>query len=139
MPNINEVLIAGHLGADPEVKYTQSGRAVATLSVATSQSWKDKDGNQHEKTEWHRIVLWGKLAERFQTNVVKGDVVWVRGMLETRSWDDKDGVKRYITEIKAWQASASPKLPQEQTQASQEQTQDQAQEPAAPPEDDLPF
>jgi len=138
MPNINEVLIAGHLGADPEVKYTQSGKAVATLSVATSQSWKDKDGNQHEKTEWHRVVLWGKLAEQFGRNVTKGDQVWVRGMLETRSWDDKDGVKRYTTEIKAWQASAAPKLPQEQTQASQEQTQDQAQE-QAPPESELPF
>lgn len=93
-------MIIGRLGADPEVRYTQSNTAVATLSVATSNKWKDKNGEQHEDTEWHRVVLWGRTAEVAQEYLSKGSQVYIEGPLQTREWEDKDGVKRYTTEIK---------------------------------------
>jgi single-strand DNA-binding protein len=93
--------LIGNLGKYPELKYTPSGVAVATFSIATSESWKDKDGNAQEKTEWHRIVVWGKLAELCNQYLAKGRQAFVEGRLQTRSWDDKDGSKRYTTEIMA--------------------------------------
>lgn len=102
MSGINKVIILGRLGQDPELKYTPNGTAVANLSVATSEEWVDKSNNQkREKTEWHRVVIWGKLAELCNQYLKKGQQAFIEGSLQTRSWDDKDGNKRYTTEIKA--------------------------------------
>lgn len=100
MAGINKVIIIGNLGGDPEVRYTPSGSAVANFNVATSESWKDKNtGEKKERTEWHRIVVWGKLGELCGEYLSKGRQVYVEGRLQTRSYDDKDGVKRYMTEV----------------------------------------
>jgi single-strand DNA-binding protein len=100
MAGINKVIIVGHLGKDPEVRYTPSGSAVANFSVATSETWKDKTtGEKKERTEWHRIVAWDKLGEICGEYLSKGRQVYVEGKLQTRSYDDKDGIKRYTTEI----------------------------------------
>ncbi len=96
---VNKVILIGNLGADPDLRYTPSGAAVATLSIATNEVWKDNEGNQQQKTEWHRVVLWRKLAEVAGQYLKKGSQVYIEGRLQTRSWDDKDGVKRYTTEI----------------------------------------
>ncbi len=99
--SVNKVILLGRLGQDPELKYTPSGSGVCNFSVATSESWTDKSGQKQEKTEWHRIVVWGKLAELCNQYLAKGRQVFVEGKLQTRSWDDKDGNKRYTTEINA--------------------------------------
>ena len=101
MGSVNKVLLVGHLGRDSELRYTAGGTAVATLSLATSERFKDKQGQQQEKTEWHRVVVWGKQAESLQEYLTKGKQIYVEGKLETRSWDDKDGNKKYTTEIRA--------------------------------------
>jgi single-strand DNA-binding protein len=98
--SLNKVQLIGNLGKDPELKYTPSGVAVATFSIATSESWKDQDGNQQEKTEWHNIVAWRKLAEICGEYLKKGKKVYLEGKLQTRNYE-KDGVKRYVTEIVA--------------------------------------
>jgi single-strand DNA-binding protein len=98
---LNKVMLIGRLGQDPELKYTPSGAAVLTLSVATNTSYKGQDGNAVEHTEWHRVVVWRKLAEIMAQYAKKGTRVYVEGKLSTRSWDDKDGTKRYTTEITA--------------------------------------
>lgn len=97
---INKAIILGRLGQDPEVRYTPQGSAVANLSAATSERWKDKEGNQQERTEWHRIVAWGKLAEIAKNYLKKGNQVYVEGKLQTRQWE-KDGKTNYTTEIMA--------------------------------------
>ncbi|MGI9250372.1 MAG: single-stranded DNA-binding protein [Pseudohongiellaceae bacterium] len=98
---INKAIIIGNLGSDPEVRYTQNGNAVANVTVATSESWKDKNtGEQRENTEWHRVVFFGRLAEIVEQYLNKGSKVFVEGRLQTRSWE-QDGVKRYTTEIVA--------------------------------------
>lgn len=96
--SINKIMLIGRLGQDPDLKSTDSGTAVLNLSVATETSWKDKDGNQQTKTEWHKIVCWQKLAEIIAKYAKKGNRVYVEGRLETRSWED-NGVKKYITEV----------------------------------------
>jgi single-strand DNA-binding protein len=98
---LNKVMLIGHLGGDPELKYTPGGAAVATFNIATNEVYKDKDGNQQEKTDWHRIVAWNKLAETAAEYLKKGQQVYVEGRLQTRSWNDKDGNKRYTTEVVA--------------------------------------
>src|SRR6187549_2887243 len=101
MGSVNKVILVGNLGRDAELRFTPGGAAVATLNMATTEQWNDKEGQRQEKTEWHRIVLWGKQAESLQQYLVKGKQIYVEGRLQTRQWDDKDGVKRYTTEIKA--------------------------------------
>lgn len=91
----------GRLGQDPELRYTPTGAAVANFSLATSEQWTDKSGQRQEKTEWHRIVVWGKLAELCNQYLSKGRQAFIEGSLQTRSWDGKDGTKRYTTEIVA--------------------------------------
>lgn len=100
MGSLNLVMLIGNLGRDAELRYTPGGAAVATLNLATTESWKDKGGQQQEKTEWHRIVLWGKTAESLAEYLVKGKQIYVEGKFQTRSWDDKDGKKRYTTEVR---------------------------------------
>ncbi len=96
---INKVILVGNLGQDPEVKYTAGGAAVTTLSLATSESWKDKDtGTDQEKTEWHRVVLWRRLAEIAGEYLKKGSKVYIEGQLQTRKWE-QDGQTRYTTEV----------------------------------------
>lgn len=94
-------MIIGRLGQDPDVRYTQSNTAVANLSVATSERYKDKSGEWKENTEWHRVVAWGRLAEICQEYLKKGSQVYIEGPIQTRSWEDKDGQTKYTTEIKA--------------------------------------
>lgn len=101
MSGVNKVILVGNLGRDPEVRYTKSGQAVASFSLATSERWTGKDGNKEEKTEWHRIVAWGKLGEICGEYLSKGKQVYIEGRLQTREWDDKDGNKRSTTEIVA--------------------------------------
>lgn len=99
MASVNKVILIGNLGQDPELKYLPSGKAVTNFSIATTESWKDQDGNRQEKTEWHNIVLWGRTAEVAKEYLSKGRPVYIEGRLQTRSWDDQDGNKRYRTEI----------------------------------------
>jgi len=99
--SVNKVIILGRLGQDPELKYTPGGAPVCNFSLATTEAWTDKSGQKQEKTEWHRIVVWGKLAELCNQYLSKGRQAFVEGRLQTRSWDDKDGNKRYTTEINA--------------------------------------
>lgn len=99
--SVNKVIIIGRLGQEPELKYTPSGAAVCNFSVATSENWTDKNGQRQERTEWHRIVVWGKLAELCNQYLGKGCQAFIEGKLQTRSWDDKDGNKRYTTEVLA--------------------------------------
>ena len=99
--SVNKVILVGNLGRDAELRYTPGGAAVATLNLATTEVWNDKNQQRQEKTEWHRVVLWGKQAESLQEYLTKGKQIYVEGRLQTRQWDDKDGNKRYTTEIKA--------------------------------------
>lgn len=98
---VNKVIIVGNLGKDPEVRFTSNGKAVAKLAVATSEKWTDHDGNKQERTEWHNVVVWGKQAESCGQYLSKGRQVYVEGKIASRSYDDKDGNKRYVTEIVA--------------------------------------
>jgi single-strand DNA-binding protein len=99
--SVNKVLLIGRLGNNPEIRYTNTGTAVANFNLATSENWNDKNGQRQERTEWHRVVVWGKLAELCEKYLSKGRQCFVEGRLQTRSWDDKDGNKRYTTEIVA--------------------------------------
>ncbi len=101
MKSINKVILIGHLGRAPEVRYTQGGAPVANFSLATNEYWTSNTGEKQERTEWHKIVAWGKLAEFCQEYLQKGTYLYVEGKLQTRNYDDRDGVKRYVTEIKA--------------------------------------
>jgi single-strand DNA-binding protein len=98
---LNKVLLIGNLGADPEFRTTPSGTSVTTFNVATTEQWTNKEGQQEQKTEWHRVVTWGKLAEISRDYLKKGKQVYLEGRLQTRSWEDKDGQKRYTTEVVA--------------------------------------
>ena len=101
MASVNKVMIIGNLGRDPEVRYMPDGGAVANISVATTDSWKDKSGEKQERTEWHRVAFFGKLAEIAGAYLKKGSQVYVEGSLRTRKWQDKEGKDRYTTEIVA--------------------------------------
>jgi single-strand DNA-binding protein len=100
MGSVNKVILVGNLGRDAELRYTPGGAAVATINMATTEVWNDKGGQRQEKTEWHRVVLWGKTAESLNEYLTKGKQIYVEGRLQTRQWDDKDGNKRYTTEIR---------------------------------------
>ena len=100
MGSVNKVILVGNLGRDAELRYTPGGAAVATINMATTEVWNDKGGQKQEKTEWHRVVLWGKSAESLTEYLTKGKQIYVEGRLQTRQWDDKDGNKRYTTEIR---------------------------------------
>jgi single-strand DNA-binding protein len=99
--SLNLVTLIGNLGRDAELRYTQNGTAVSSFSIATTDVWYDKNEQKQERTEWHRIVLWGKSAESLQDYLTKGKSISVVGSLQTRDWEDKDGIKRYTTEVKA--------------------------------------
>ena len=101
MASVNKVILVGNLGRDPETRYMPEGGAVTNISIATTDSWKDKNGEKQEKTEWHRVAFFGKLAEIAGEYLKKGSQVYVEGRLQTRKWQDKDGQDRYTTEIVA--------------------------------------
>jgi single-strand DNA-binding protein len=101
MASINKAIVVGYLGADPDIRATNNGTSVGTLSVATTDVWTAKDGNKVENTEWHRVTVWAQLAEFASNYLRKGSLVYVEGKLETRKYTDKDGVEKYTTEIKA--------------------------------------
>lgn len=98
--SVNKVILVGRLGADPELRYTGSGTAVVNFRLATTESYKDANGEWQEKTEWHSLVVWSKLADRVNEYIRKGSLVYIEGSLQTRSWDDRDGNTRYTTEVK---------------------------------------
>ena len=143
MRSVNKVILLGHLGADPEVRYTQGGTAVANLRIATNESYNDKtSGERIEKTEWHRVVAWGKLAEIVGQYLTKGRQVYIEGQLQTRQWQDKEGNTRYSTEVRAsdlvmlgsgrGEGRSTEGGPTEEPQFAQVGGD-------APPDDDLPF
>jgi single-strand DNA-binding protein len=102
MGSVNKVIIVGNLGKDADVRYTSGGSAVATISVATTEVWNDKSsGERQEKTEWHRVVIWGKTAENLKDYLTKGKQIYVEGKLQTRKWQDRDGNDKYTTEIRS--------------------------------------
>lgn len=148
---VNKVILVGNLGQDPEVKYMPSGGAVCNVSLATADSWKDKNsGERQERTEWHRVVFFNRLAEITGEYLRKGSQVYVEGRLQTREWQDKDGQKRYTTEIVAnemqmlggrggssgFDDSVPPRAPAASTSSSQARRQDA---PAEEFDDDIPF
>ena len=101
MGSVNKVILVGNLGDDPELKYTPNNRPVCNLSIATNEVWKDKGGQKQERVEWHRVNVWGEQAEHCSKYLTKGRMVYVEGRIQTRSWDDKEGKKRYSTEVVA--------------------------------------
>jgi single-strand DNA-binding protein len=101
MSGLNKAILIGNLGADPEVKFTQNGQAILKLRLATSEKWKNKDGELQERTEWHNVVMWGPRAEALGKILAKGRTIYVEGRIQTRSYEDKDGVKKYATDINA--------------------------------------
>jgi single-strand DNA-binding protein len=155
--SVNKVILVGNLGKDPELRYTPAGAAVATFSLATSERYKDKSGEMQEKTEWHNIVAWRQLAEICGKYLHKGKQVYIEGRIQTRSYDDKDGNKRYITEIVADQMQMLGRVGEEnggQTRAGGESRQSRPTsqtaarstpayedfaDPPFNPDDDIPF
>lgn len=146
MAGVNKVILVGNLGADPELRTLESGTKVANIRIATSERYKDKNGNQVENTEWHSIVLWRGLADITERYLKKGSQVYIEGKLKTRSWDDQNGNKRYATEVVADNmtllgrpegGSGGGSTPSAQA------PQNQVNEPSAPSlddiDDDLPF
>ncbi len=101
MAGVNKAILIGNLGRDPELRYTQSGQSVANFTLATSENWVGRDGQKQERTEWHRIVVWGKSAENCAQYLAKGRTVYVEGRIQSREWEDKEGNKRQTTEIVA--------------------------------------
>lgn len=101
MAGVNKAILVGNLGRDPELRTTPNGQSVVNFTLATSENWTDKSGERQERTEWHRIVVWGRTAEMCNQYLSKGRTVYVEGRIQTREWEDKDGNKRYTTEINA--------------------------------------
>lgn len=145
MSGVNKVIVLGRLGADPEVKTVTGGNTVARLSLATSENWTDKQGQKQERTEWHRVVVWGKLAELCGKYLNKGRQVYVEGRLQTRSWEDPQGQKRYTTEVVAntvqflGGGSAGQGMGQSSSGASDFGAQEFGPEPSFDNSDDIPF
>ncbi len=140
MASVNKVILIGNLGRDPEVRYTQNGSAVANFTLATNEVWTDKGGERQERTEWHRVVVWGKQAEIVREHLTKGKQVYVEGSLQTRQWDDREGHKRTTTEIKALRVVMLGRPePGETRIAAGAGPQEVVAEEAPPPEDDIPF
>ncbi len=147
MASLNKVMLIGNLGKDPEVRYTTSGTAVASFSVATSERYKSKSGDWEEKTEWHNVVLWGRQAEVAGEWLAKGKTVYIEGRLQTRKWQDKDGRDRYTTEIVGEKMQMlSPKGDGGGRQGGRQSGGDEGyapgpsyDEPAFNPDDDIPF
>ncbi len=149
--SVNKAILAGHLGKDPEIRYTSTNIPVANFSIATNQVYRDKNGENQDTTEWHNIVAWNKLAEVAEKVLKKGRLVYVEGRLQTRQWEDKEGNTRYTTEVRADNMTllGGGKKEDDQGQPAYQETQQtassQGEEGSGPPEegsqndDDLPF
>ncbi len=153
MAGVNKAILIGNLGRDPELRYTQSGQAVVNFSIATSENWTDKNGERQERTEWHRIVVWGKTGENCARFLSKGRTVYVEGRIQTREWEDREGQKRTTTEINAQTVTflgsagagrssepgdpAPPESPGDPAPPESESSPDSGAGP--PPPDDVPF
>jgi single-strand DNA-binding protein len=138
MASVNKVILVGNLGADPELRYTSSGTPVASFSLATREQWTNKGGEKGEKTEWHKIVAWGRLGEICGEYLHKGKQVYIEGRLQTRSWEDRDGNKRYSTEIVAQTMQMLGPAGKEGRVESKSDA-FPVEEPISVPEDDIPF
>ena len=135
---VNKAIILGNVGNDPELKYTASGNAIANISIATSESWKDKQtGQKQEKTEWHKVSAFGRLAEIIGEYVKKGSKVYIEGKIQTRKWQDKNGEDRYTTEIVANELQLLDSRSDTQAQAPQQQIPQAPRTHSAPPPPDM--
>jgi len=134
---INKVILVGNVGADPDIRSTAAGNAVTNISIATSESW-EKDGEQQERTEWHRVVFFGKLAGIVGEYVSKGSKLYIEGKLQTNEWE-KDGVKRYSTEIVANEMQMLDKKEKKSNQETNQKNQEEPQNFQNFPDDDIPF
>jgi len=134
---VNKAILIGRLGKDPEVRYTPDGTMVTNFNLATDEQWKDKSGEKVQKTEWHRIVAFGKLAEICGNYLVKGKLIFVEGRIQTRSWEDKEGVKRFTTEIIANNMQMLDSKGQAKNDGSSSEPVSSG--PGNAPEDDVPF
>lgn len=141
MASVNKVILIGNLGRDPEVRYTQNGTAVANFTLATNEVWNDKSGERQERTEWHRIVVWGKQAEIAREHLSKGKQVYIEGSIQTRQWDDREGHKRTTTEIKAQRLimMGRAEAGESRMNAAAPPPDAAGDEPGPPPDDDIPF
>ena len=139
MASVNKVILIGHLGADPEARYTPDGTAVTTFRMATTDQWTGKDGKKEEKTEWHRIVAWKRLGEICGQYLHKGSQVYIEGSIQTRSWEDREGVKRYTTEIMAQAMKMLDSSRREGGAAISADEQYTVREPSAIPDEEIPF
>lgn len=142
MAGVNKAILVGNLGKDPEVRYLEGGTAVANFPLATSESYKDKSGNRVDQTEWHNIVVWRGLAEVAEKYLKKGMQVYIEGKIKTRSWQDKEGNKRYTTEIVADNLTILSRKDDSSSQGTSAARQDEGHTPLAPANDttdDLPF
>lgn len=139
--SLNKVQLIGNLGRDPEINYTKDNKSIANLTVATTESWNSKDGGRQDKTEWHRVVVFGKLAEVIEKYLKKGDKIYFEGKLQTRQWTDKEGVDRYTTEVVVdsfnGQMVMLGKSNQDDFDSNNQQAQEKSQEPDF--DDDIPF
>jgi single-strand DNA-binding protein len=138
MASVNKAILVGNLGDDPEQRFTPSGTAVANFRIATHEQWTNKDGGKSERTEWHRIVAWGKLGEICGEYLHKGSQVYIEGRIQTRSWEDREGNKRYTTEIVA-QTMQMLGSPAKTGRAKATDESFPSEEPIAIPDDDIPF
>ena len=136
---VNKAILVGRLGADPEVRYTPDGTMITNFRMATDEQWKDKNGEKVQKTEWHRIVTYRKLAEICGKFLHKGSLVYVEGRIQTRAWDDKEGVKRYTTEINASDMRMLDSKGQRSDVSSEEPPPSHSGADAHLSEDDVPF
>jgi single-strand DNA-binding protein len=139
--SVNKVILIGNLGRDPEVRFTAGGKALARFSIATSEMWNDAEGARQERTDWHNIVVWGKQAESCGQYLQKGRQVYIEGSIRNRQYDDKDGNKKYITEIHAQRVQFLGGGAGRGAQPREAQAEEPSGGPAAPPseEEDIPF
>ena len=138
MAGVNKVILLGNLGSDPELRYTPSGTAVATFSLATQEQWTGKDGEKGERTEWHKIVAWARLGEICGEYLHKGRQVYIQGRIQTKAWEDREGNKRYTTEIVA-QTMQMLGARGKGGKAESPEESFPNEEPVSIPEDDIPF
>ena len=150
MAGVNKAILVGNLGRDPELRQTPNGQSVVNFTLATSENWTDKSGERQERTEWHRIVAWGRTAEMCNQYLSKGRTVYVEGRIQTREWEDKDGNKRYTTEVNAQTVNfIGPRTDgggggtsypgRDENQASSAPANNPPMDSAPPVDDDIPF
>jgi single-strand DNA-binding protein len=139
MASVNKAILIGNLGRDPEVRYTPSGTAVANFSVATTDNWTNRDGEKESRTEWHRVVAWGRLGEICGEYLSKGSQVYIEGSIQTNEWEDQEGNKRKTTEIRAWRMQMLGSRAQAEPLSNESFDPEPKTAPMKPTEDDIPF